>query len=139
MKKKMKNKFKNKAGCIVTKENNQTEVLLIYRKDYDDWTFPKGHVEQGETLPEAAARETKEETGYSVDIQKKIDNIIYQHQRDGTTFTCDTHYYLAKPQSHSEGAVPNEEVDKIQWLTLPEAKQKLTYENNKELLKSIKE
>ncbi len=135
----MKNKFKNKAGCIVMRKNDQTEVLLIYRKDYDDWTFPKGHVEQGETLPETAARETKEETGYSVDIQKKIDNIIYQHQRDGTTFTCDTHYYLAEPQSHEEGVVPNEEVDEIQWLPLSKAKQKLTYDNNKKLLNSIKE
>lgn len=134
----MKNKFKNKAGCVVVRKNDSQQVLIIYRKDYGDWTFPKGHVEQGETLPEAAARETKEETGYTVDIEEKIDNAVYQHQKEETTFTCDVHYYLAKPKQKEEDAVPNEEVEEIQWLSTDKAKDKLSYKNNKELLESLK-
>ncbi|HET9658266.1 MAG TPA: NUDIX domain-containing protein, partial [Kineosporiaceae bacterium] len=42
------------------------EVLLVHRPRYDDWSWPKGKLEPGESLPECAVRETAEETGARV-------------------------------------------------------------------------
>ena len=47
------------AGAVVTREHpiRGTEVVIIHRKRYDDWTLPKGKVESGESLPACAVRE----------------------------------------------------------------------------------
>ena len=48
-----------KAGCFLIKKETK-EIALIYRKKQNDYSFPKGHVEKGETLKEAAIWETAE-------------------------------------------------------------------------------
>ena len=50
-----------KAGCFLIKKETK-EIALIYRKKQEDYSFPKGHVEEGESIKEAAVRETAEET-----------------------------------------------------------------------------
>ena len=50
-----------KAGCFLIKKETK-EIALIYRKKQEDYSFPKGHVENGESLKDAAIRETAEET-----------------------------------------------------------------------------
>ena len=53
------------CGCIIIEDQ---KVLLIKQKD-ENWGFPKGHVEEGETEEETAAREVKEETNIDVEIE----------------------------------------------------------------------
>ena len=48
-----------KAGTILVKND---KIALVYRDYYDDYSFPKGHVEKGESFIECAIRETNEET-----------------------------------------------------------------------------
>ena len=55
-----------KAGCFLIRKETK-EIALIYRTKQNDYSFPKGHVEKGETLKEAAIRETAEETKVSDD------------------------------------------------------------------------
>ena len=50
-----------KAGCILINRKDNT-IALVYRKKYNDYSFPKGHLEEGETIEECALRETAEET-----------------------------------------------------------------------------
>lgn len=60
------------AGCLLEKDG---KFLLIQegRPDiYGLWNIPAGHVDEGETVEEAAVRETKEETGLGVAIDAKI-------------------------------------------------------------------
>ena len=50
-----------KAGCFLIRKESR-EVVVIYRKRQNDYSFPKGHVEEGETLKQTAVREVAEET-----------------------------------------------------------------------------
>ena len=50
-------------------ENSKGEILLLKSPRYGDWEFPGGQVEEGETLPQALAREIVEETGIKTEIK----------------------------------------------------------------------
>ena len=55
-----------KAGAIIISKENPELIALLYRSREDDWSFPKGHVEKGESFIKTAQREIKEETGLFV-------------------------------------------------------------------------
>ena len=59
--------FEKSCGAIVyRKHHGNTEILLIKHINSGHWSFPKGHMEQGESETETALREIKEETGLDV-------------------------------------------------------------------------
>lgn len=68
---------KSKAGAIILSEDKKS-ILLIYRGKQQDYTFPKGHVEENEKLEEAMRREILEETGLTIkEICTKLPPLIY--------------------------------------------------------------
>ncbi len=52
----------------VVVENDKGEILMIRRTDNDNWALPGGAIDLGESVTQAATRETKEETGIDVEI-----------------------------------------------------------------------
>ena len=58
-----------KAGCILINIPNKT-VYLVYREKLNDFSFPKGHLEENETIFEGVKRETKEETGCDIELKQ---------------------------------------------------------------------
>ena len=52
-------------------------MLVVHRPRYSDWTFPKGKVDDGESLAEAALREVVEETGYHCGLGSEIGVVEY--------------------------------------------------------------
>ena len=52
------------GGIIVRAAKKGPKVLLVHRKRYNDWSFPKGKLEEDQKFKEAALREVMEETGY---------------------------------------------------------------------------
>jgi len=70
-----------KAGCVVI--NDKNEVLLVSDKTGKIWSFPKGHAENGETIEQVAIREVKEETGYEVEILKRLPDLAYNQGQTG--------------------------------------------------------
>lgn len=56
-------KANSAGGVIVRRSNSGAEILLIRDINFDDWFLPKGHVEPGESIEQAARREIAEETG----------------------------------------------------------------------------
>jgi ADP-ribose pyrophosphatase YjhB (NUDIX family) len=48
------------------------KILLTKREDFETWILPSGGVEDGESLAQAAIRETKEETGLDVELTRLV-------------------------------------------------------------------
>ena len=110
------------------------ELALIHRIKYDDWTFPKGKLEPGEHVLEAAVREVAEETGVRVVLGRRLSPIRYRS--DGRPKRVD--YWAARPApGASTSFVPNSEVDDLEWLPAPAARRKLTYDHDARLLAEL--
>lgn len=139
----------NTAGCYLVRQNkNGTEVLLIYNKwskDNEGWVLPKGHVEVGESLEQAAIRETIEETGYQnikIIFQLKTLHIEYPGE-NGVINKKDIHWFLAELIDNKKLKRNLTEYElnrgiKQKWVTFKEAFSLLKFDNEREILRSIK-
>jgi 8-oxo-dGTP diphosphatase len=127
-------KYIEKAGAVVIRENNQSiEILLCHRgRGFEDWTFPKGHVEPDETVMIAAIREVKEETGLDIQISKKLPDIYYEYDAGKTKLSM----FLGEVTGGK--LQKNYENDKLKWFSYEDALEKITYENLKDFFQSIK-
>ncbi|MBU1092427.1 NUDIX domain-containing protein [Patescibacteria group bacterium] len=81
-----------KAGCVVV---DGSKVLLVTDRDRKVWAFPKGHAENSETVEQIALRETLEETGYKVEIVKRLQDVVYRYESNGAPVRVAM--FLAKP------------------------------------------
>jgi 8-oxo-dGTP pyrophosphatase MutT (NUDIX family) len=93
----------------VFKVEKKKVYFAMMKDSYEKWTFPKGHVEKGEEVEEAAARETIEELGleeimFLEDLGKISIWFRDRFQKKGKLINKDIHYYLFKTK---EGAKLN--------------------------------
>ncbi len=100
-----------------------TEVLIIHRKRYDDWTLPKGKLEPGESLPACAVREVPEETGVTIRLSAPLDTIRYEAGKAGPK---KVDWWGGVPLTEVARA-PDAEVDMVSWLPVRAALARLTY------------
>jgi 8-oxo-dGTP diphosphatase len=123
------------AGALCWREvDGQLLIAIIHRKRYGDWSWPKGKVDPGESLPQAAVREIREETGYKVKLGVHLGTQNYMLQNGAAK---EVHYWAAKvsDKALAESTFkPDDEVEKIEWKTPEEIDQLLTYEQDKEFL-----
>jgi 8-oxo-dGTP diphosphatase len=108
------------------------EVAVIHRERYDDWSFPKGKREPGEHPIATAVREVAEETGVQVILGRPLGWSSYDS--GGQPKRVD--YWAATPADpgHVADFAPNDEVDKLEWLPLPAAQARLSYERDARML-----
>jgi len=128
-------KYLEKAGAILIRERNgNLEVLLGHRdREFDDWTFPKGKVEDGETVEETAIREVREETGFEITLLEKIPEIYYEFGGNTVKMTI----FLGNITSGKEKI--SWENDKLKWIEYNKALKLLSYDNLKRSLKIAKQ
>lgn len=126
-----------KAGTILINLENK-KVGLVYRDEQDDYSFPKGHLEEGETLPECAVRETEEETlrkNHLVDNKViAIDRYSSEKEKD-----VETYYYLAIDDGKTFKNIPEKDREELIWKNVDEVNRILTYDNLKEIWANIQE
>ena len=110
-----------KSGCVVLNEKN--EVLLVSLIETEIWSFPKGHMEKGEKLEDTATREVLEETGYKVEIAKRLSDVTYTNKENAELIRVAM--FLAKP---IEKLNTSEEKTRSAWFEIDRAK-KIIYPN----------
>jgi ADP-ribose pyrophosphatase YjhB (NUDIX family) len=71
----------------VAVRNEEGELLVIRRTDNDNWALPGGAMDCGESMGEAAVRETKEETGIDCEVTGLVG--IYTNPRHVILYTSD--------------------------------------------------
>ncbi|MGW6931824.1 NUDIX hydrolase [Lentzea sp. NPDC054927] len=117
------------AGAVLWREaDGDVEIAVVHRQRYDDWSLPKGKLDRGETIPACAAREIREETGYSCVLGRFLKQISYTVRGDAKTVD----YYAAEAVSGS--FVANDEVDSLRWLPIADASSLLTYSHDRAVL-----
>ena len=116
------------GGLVVRDGEDGAQVLLVHRPRYDDWTFPKGKVDPGESDEDAAVREVEEETGYRCSLGLELPSTRYIDARGRPKLV---RYWLMRVVDGE--FVVNNEVDEIEWLNPAEASARLTYDRDREL------
>jgi 8-oxo-dGTP diphosphatase len=109
------------------------EIALVHRPRYDDWSFPKGKLDDGEHVLRGVVREVVEETGVTPRLGRRLPTQFYlvgdRPKR--------VDYWVATPAAGPDGPtgfVPDDEVDRMEWLPITEAGRRLTYERDVDLL-----
>ena len=118
------------GGVVVDKKGR---VLRVHRPKHDDWSFPKGKTDPGETIKQAALREGKEETGLDCRIIENLPSLRYSYRDGGRLRQKVVHYFLMEPVE-GKLSVNMHEIDEVEWLVAREAAGRLTYQHDRELL-----
>jgi 8-oxo-dGTP diphosphatase len=115
------------AGGLVGRDGR---VLLVHRPRYDDWTFPKGKADDGESDEACALREVHEETGLRCELGDELAATEYIDSRGRPKRVR----WWAMRSVADDGFTPNDEVDELRWVTPDEARELLSYDRDLVLL-----
>lgn len=120
------------AGAVVLREvQDVTQVLVVYRKRYNDWSLPKGKGIVDEQRPETAVREVREETGVIARLDLRLPSMTYPVSKGLKRVD----YWRAYPVA-AHLRPPDREVTKVRWLPVEEAIAQMTYQHDIEVLTS---
>jgi 8-oxo-dGTP pyrophosphatase MutT (NUDIX family) len=123
---------KASGGVVWRRGDRGLEVALVHRPRYDDWSFPKGKLDGGESWEQAALREVEEEVGLKCRLGHELPPTAY---RDNKGRSKVVRYWMMEPL---EGEfVPSHEVDEVRWMPADRAADMLTYPHDRELLREV--
>ena len=126
------------GGMVIDRDDaGSVRVLVVHRPRYDDWSFPKGGVKRDEAIEAAALREVKEETGIECRIVNDLASVRYRYKTgSGRLRPKVVHYFLMEPVAGNPLA-NEDESDKVEWVDYEEAMRRLSYDHDKQLLRSL--
>lgn len=121
------------AGALLWREDAEAGALLvalIHRPRYGDWSLPKGKVEDGESHIGCAFREVLEETGVTAIFGPELGTVNYEV--DGVAKVV--RYWAAMASDTPYGRPNPEEVDAVEWLSVADARSKLTSDSDRSIV-----
>jgi len=113
-------------------------LVLLIRDSYNNWGFPKGHIEPGEPADRAAVREVEEETGLTgLEVRGLIDTIDWWFRFQGRLIhkLCDFYLMVVQPGTPADTTPQKAEgISACDWLPYDAALERLSYANARAVL-----
>lgn len=128
------------GGLVLDSRGPDARGALIGRIDRRGrllWSLPKGHVEEGETEPQTAVREVREETGIQGEVLGKLGVIDFWFVADGRRVHKTVHHYLLLATAGLELSDEDVEVSEVAWVPVSEMADKLAYADERRLLEKV--
>jgi 8-oxo-dGTP diphosphatase len=122
------------GGLVWRRFRGIDQVLIVHRPAYDDWSLPKGKLDDDEPEWIAAAREVTEETSLVCDLGPDLGTISYRDAR-GRPKTVRYWQMRASPGARAEAA---NEVDEVRWMRVDEAIALLSYAHDREVVRRLR-
>jgi 8-oxo-dGTP pyrophosphatase MutT (NUDIX family) len=125
------------AGGVVwrTDDAGRAVLLVVHRPHYDDWSLPKGKLDAGEAVEDAALREVLEETGLACRLGREAAEVRYVDRNGRRKRVRYWHMELVEPLTLA--FTPNDEVDELRWLPPDEAAALLSYERDVAVVREL--
>ena len=120
------------GGVISRRAGTDLELVIVHRPRYDDWTFPKGKAESGETDEQTAHREVLEETGFDCELGEELPSVTYRDHKNRSKIV---RYWEMTICSGVFEA--NDEVDILEWVSAAQAGERLTYDHDVDVLSAF--
>ena len=124
------------AGGVIRRPGpaGLAELTVVHRPRYDDWSWPKGKLDEDESFEEAALREVEEETGWRCRLGPELPSTRYRDNKDRSKVV---RYWAMEPLSGDGKFSPNDEIDDIRWLPASEARQRLSYDHDQPVVEAL--
>ena len=128
-------KEKSCGALVYRTKNDEIELLLLKHRFGGHWSFPKGHVEEGETEVETALREVHEETGLTIQLEEGFRQSVEYYPRPN--IRKQVVYFLGYADDDRTKR-QEEEISEIRWVPLKNAHREVTFRNDKNLINHAK-
>lgn len=128
------------AGGVVYRLDGRRPLYLLICDSYQNWGFPKGHVEPGEQTEDAALREVSEETGLTdLALRGAVGAIDWQFRFRGRLIHKTCHFYLMESAGTDTCPQQAEGITACRWTAFGEAESLISYANAREILRRANE
>lgn len=119
------------AGAVVWRKSNsgEIEVALVHRPKYDDWSFPKGKADVGESVIACAHREVTEETNLDTEFGPFLGEVEYM-----TSVGAKKVYFWSAKVTKEYSFIPSDEVDRLAWHNIKSTKKILSLDTDRQIL-----
>ena len=123
------------AGGVVYRLQEGGALFLLIKDSYQNWGFPKGHLEPGERAEDAAMREVREETGIGdLAMRGRIETIDWYFRFRGQLIHKICHFYLMETSQATTNPQHAEGITACRWVPFDEARSAISYANARKVL-----
>jgi len=123
------------GGLVVDTDTGRAAVIgRLDRRGRLLWSLPKGHVENGETVEQAAVREVAEETGIDSAVVTALGSIDYWFVAEDRRVHKTVHHFLLRALG-GELSDADVEVTEVAWVPLADLPQRLAYADERRLVR----